>query len=247
MHAFRQSHSVGSDVLDLDLQMSKDRVLVLIHDTTVERTTDGQGKVSEMTWSELEKLDAAYNFTLDGKSFGLRGQGIGIPRLSDVLEAFPDWKLQIEVKKAPLDIAPELAKVLREHGAEDRVLLSCFDEEMMAELRRHCPEVASSATPSEIRNFVIASKLHLEGVLSPKYSALQIPLRTGGWELVTPRTVQAAKNRGVHVLPWTIDTDADLEICRQAGVDGFNTNFPTKMEKSRANWSRLDAPLFEED
>jgi glycerophosphoryl diester phosphodiesterase len=244
MFAFRQARLAGSDVLDLDLQMTKDKVLVLIHDTTVQRTTDGQGAVAEMTWAELEQLDAAYNFTLDGKSFALRGQGIGIPRLVDVLEIFDDWKFQIEVKQAPLELAPELARVLKEYEAEDKVLLSCFNEEMMVELRRHCPDVASSATPAEIRKFTLASFLHLEGLLSPEYSALQVPLRASGWDLVTPRTVQAAANRGLTVLPWTIDTDADLEVCRQAGVAGFNTNLPTKMEGARANWLRPDLPLF---
>ena len=244
MYAFRKARLAGSDVLDLDLHMSKDRVLVLIHDTTVERTTDGRGAVAEMNWAELQELDAAYNFSQDGKSFSLRGQGHGIPRLIDVLEEFPDWKIQIEVKKGPLDIAPELAKILREYDAEKRVLLSCFDEEMMTELRQHCPTVATSATPTEIRSFMLLSIVHLEGILSPEYTSLQIPLRASGWELVTQRTVQAAKNRGLHVLPWTIDSQMDLEVCRQAGVDGFNTNLPTKMEKARVNWLRPEEPLF---
>ena len=246
MYAFQQAREVGSDVLDLDLHMTRDGVLVLIHDTTVNRTTDGKGKVAEMTWDQLKTLDAAYHFSQDGrKSFPLRGRGLGIPRLVDVLEAFPDWKFQIEVKQAPLEIAPKLSKVLKEHEAEEKVLLSCFDEEMMGALREHCPNVASSATPSEIRNLVLASVVHLEGVLSPDYSALQVPLHSSGWDLVTPRIVQAANNRGVQVLPWTIDTDADVEVCRQAGVAGFNTNLPSKMEKVRANWSQPDKPLFE--
>ena len=244
MYAFERAREAGSDVLDLDMHMTSDGVLVLLHDTTVNRTTDGRGAVAEMTWEELQKLDAAYYFNPDGKSFPLRGKGIGIPRFVDVLEAFPDWKFQIEVKQAPLELAPELARVLEQYEAEDKVLLSCFDEEMMAELRRHCPKVASSATPAEIRIFVLASKLHLEGVISPDYSSLQIPLRASGWDLVTPRTVEAAHNRGLYVLPWTIDSEADVEVCRRAGVDGFNTNLPTKMERVRVNWSRPGEPLF---
>jgi glycerophosphoryl diester phosphodiesterase len=245
MYAFQRARETGSDVLDLDLHMTKDGVLVLLHDTTVNRTTDGQGAVADMTWDEIRTLDAAYNFSTDGKSFALRGQGLGIPRLVDVLQAFPDWKFQIEVKQAPLEIAPKLAKALKEYKAEDKVLLSCFDEEMMSQLRRECPNVATSATPSEIRNFVLASFLRLEGIISPEYSSLQIPLHSSGWDLVTPRVVQAAKKRGLHVLPWTIDTDADVDVCRQAGADGFNTNLPTKMEKVRANWLQLHKPVFE--
>lgn len=244
MYAFERARRAGSDVLDLDLHMTRDGVLVLLHDTTVNRTTDGQGVVAEMTWNEISKLDAAYNFTTDGETFELRGQGIGIPRLVEVLEAFPSWKFQIEVKEAPLEIAPRLAEVLKAHQAENKVLLSCFDEEMMDELRRHCPNVASSATPGEIRNFVLASKLYMEGLVSPDYHALQIPLSASGWDLVTPRTVQAAKNRGLTVLPWTIDRDSDVELCRQAGVDGFNTNLPSRMERVRTNWLHPGRPLL---
>ncbi len=244
MIAFEHARATGSDVLDLDLHMTRDKVLVLIHDTTVQRTTDGQGAVAEMTWSELKELDAAYTFTVDEKSFALRGQGHGIPRLVDVLEAFPDWKLQIEVKKAPLEIAAELAEVIKRYEAQDRILLSCFDEEMMDELRRHCPQVATSATPAEIRNFILASSFHLEGIISPDYHCLQIPLQASGWDLVTPRTVAAAHNRGLTVLPWTIDEEADLEVCRRAGVAGFNTNLPTKMERARANWFQLEKPVL---
>jgi glycerophosphoryl diester phosphodiesterase len=96
--------------------------------------------------------------------------------------------------------------------------------------------VASSATPAEIRTLVLASWLHLEGLISPDYCAFQIPLEHSGIRLLTPRTVAAAHARGVTVLPWTIDTPEDLEICQQAGVDGINTNYPSTMQGLRASW-----------
>lgn len=238
LYAFEQAQRVGSDVLDSDMHLTKDKVLVLIHDTTVDRTTDGTGAVADMTWAELEGLDAAYHFSLDGKTTPLRGQGIGIPRLDEALKAFPEAKFQIEMKQAPLEAAEVLARVLKEHQAEDRVLLSCFDEEMTKALRKHCPKVASSASPIEIRNFIAASRIHAEALISPEYSCLQIPLTFDGHTLVDERIVQAAHNRGLRVLPWTLDTDEEVEVCRQAGADGFNTNFPTEMEKYRANWPR---------
>jgi glycerophosphoryl diester phosphodiesterase len=236
MYAFERAYRAGSDVLDIDLQMSKDRVLVLIHDTTVDRTTNGSGKVCELTWSELEKLDAAYSFSPDGTSFPLRGQGVRIGRLDEVLTAFPDWRLQIEVKEAPLEIAAELARLLGAHQAQDRVLLSSFRPDLMAELRKHCPDVASSATPSEIRTMVLASWLHLESLVSPDYCAFQVPISRYGLPLVTGRTVAAAHSRGVTVLPWTIDSETDLAICQQAGADGINTNLPSKMLALRSGW-----------
>ena len=236
MYAFRRAHEIGADVLDTDLHMTRDGVLVLIHDTTVDRTTNGTGAISEMDWADLAGLDAAYRFSLDGQTYPLRGQGISIPRLDETLDAFPQWRLQIEVKQAPLEIAEALSKLLQAKSAEDRVLLSSFDEEMTVHLRKACPQVASSATPAEIRNLVIASWFGLEGLISPQYSALQVPLERHGITLVSPRIVRAAHARGVRVLPWTLDTDEDVEVCRKAGADGFNTNLPTRMLRYRDNW-----------
>lgn len=233
MRAFQEAHRLGADALDTDLHLSRDGVLVLIHDTTVDRTTDGTGAVAALDWEQLAKLDAAYHFTRDGKTFPLRGQGVRIARLDETLDAFPDWPLQIEVKQAPLAIAETLAKLLREKKAEKRVLLSSFDEEMMAALRQACPEIASSATPSEIRTMVMASWLHLESLVSPDYCALQVPLSRHGITLVSPRIVQAAHSRGVKVLPWTLDTDEEVLVCLHSGADGFNTNLPTGMLRFR--------------
>lgn len=236
LHAFGEAYKLGVDVLDTDLHMTRDGVLVLIHDTTVDRTTDGTGAVAELDWAHLEKLDAAYRFTLDGKTFPWRGQGIRIARLDETLDAFPHWRLQIEVKQAPPEIAKVLGDLLREKNAEDRVLLSCFDPVVTAALRRACPNVASSATPSEIRTMVIASWFHLEGLISPGYSCFQVPLKHSGLSLVTRRTVSACHSRGVTVLPWTLDTDAEVELCRTAGADGFNTNLPSKMLRYKKDW-----------
>ncbi|MBT9586200.1 glycerophosphodiester phosphodiesterase [bacterium] len=236
LEAFRQARRVGSDVLDMDVHLSSDGVLVLMHDTTVDRTTDGRGAIRDLSWQQLQKLDAGYRFSQDGRTFPYRGKGLRIPRLEDILRAFPDMRLGIEMKQAPLEAAGHLARLLKQSGAESRVLLSCFDGQMMGAMRQLCPTVATSATPWEVRGFVLASTLHLEDLVSPRYCALQIPLEHSGLTLVSPRTVEAAHRRGVKVIPWTIDTLAEAEICRQAGCDGLNTNWPGRMEPLRSGW-----------
>lgn len=237
MEAFRQAHRLGSDVLDMDVHLTADDELVLMHDTTVDRTTDGKGPVRELTWAQLQKLDAAYHFTTDGgKTYPYRGRGLRIPRLEEVIVEFPNCRLGLEMKQAPLEAAGRLAELLKRHKCEQRVLLACFDESMMKELRRACPDSPTSATPNEVRLFLVASRLHLEDLISPDYQSLQIPLRHGNSELVTRRTVEAAHRRGLKVLPWTIDSLLDAEICRRAGADGLNTNYPTRMEPLRQSW-----------
>jgi len=236
--AFRQARGLGVDVLDMDVHLSRDGELVVMHDTTVDRTTDGHGAIHDLSWAELSRLDAGYRFSLDDKHFPYRGKGLRIPRLEDILREFPDIRLGIEIKQAPLETAAHLAQLIHRYGAEQRILLACFDEAMMVELRRQMPDVASSATPAEVRIFWLASALHLEDFTAANYQALQIPLEHDGRRLVSARLVEAAHRRGVCVLPWTLDTKAEVESCREAGADGFNTNLPGPMLIYRQTWSR---------
>ncbi|MBS2039791.1 glycerophosphodiester phosphodiesterase [bacterium] len=238
MLAFRQARALGADVLDMDVHLSKDGQLVLMHDVTVDRTTDGHGAIRDKTWSELSRLDAGYGFSLDGKTYPYRGRGLRIPRLEEVLQEFPDIRLGIEIKQAPLATANHLAVLIRRYGAQDRVLLAGFDATMIKEQRRLMPELASTATPAEVRLFWMASALHLESFTAADYAVLQIPLEHEGRRLVTPRLVEAAHNRGIAVLPWTLDSDQEVEQAKAAGCDGFNTNLPGPMSKFRQSWPR---------
>ena len=238
MLAFREAQKLGVDVLDMDVHLSADDELVLMHDTTVDRTTNGKGAIRELTWEQLSRLDAGYRFSLDGKTYPYRARGLHIPRLEEVFREFPDARLGIEIKQAPPQTVARLADVIHRYHAEDRVLLAGFEEAMMAEQRRQLPTVATTATPNEVRTFWIASYLHLEGFTAADYSVLQIPLEHKGRRLVTPRLVEAAHARGIQVLPWTLDSDAEAEVARAAGCDGFNTNLPGPMLKYRHTWDR---------
>ena len=238
MLAFREAAKLGVDVLDMDVHLSRDGQLVLMHDTTVDRTTDGHGAIQEMTWEQLARLDAGFRFSPDGKTFPYRARGLRVPRLEEVLREFPQARLGIEIKQAPLDTVTHLADLLHRYQAENRVLLAGFDPAMVAEQRRQLPGIATSATPSEVRLFWIASYLHLESFTAADYSVLQIPLEHKGQTLVTARLVEAAHARGIKVLPWTLDSDAEVEVCRATGCDGFNTNVPGEMLKFRQAWPR---------
>jgi glycerophosphoryl diester phosphodiesterase len=99
MAAFQNAVNSGADVLDTDMQITKDGVLVLIHDATVDRTTNGKGAVGDLTLSQLQPLDAGYSYSADGKTFPYRGRGITIPTLEQFFNAFPDRRLGIEISR----------------------------------------------------------------------------------------------------------------------------------------------------
>ena len=111
LYAFQQAAALGADVLELDIHATRDGVLVVRHDPFVESTTDGQGYICELTLAEIQRLDAGYTWTADGgQSFPFRGLGITIPTLEEVLAAFPNVRLNIDIKpEDPAVVAPFVA------------------------------------------------------------------------------------------------------------------------------------------
>ena len=141
LHAFKQAQLLGVDVIEMDVRSTSDGVLVVLHDATVERTTDGKGRVGEMTLAELSRLDAGYKWSSDGgKTFPFRGQGIVVPTLQEVFTALPEMRFNIEPKQDAPSMAQPLCRLIREHRMADKVMLGSFSSTVLEEFRRECPE-----------------------------------------------------------------------------------------------------------
>src|SRR5579884_3002013 len=152
--AFERAVALGADALELDIQTTREGEIVVIHDWTVQRTTDGAGAVSSCTLDELRRLDAGYRFTPDGgRTFPFRGQGIVVPTLREVLERFPGVRINIDLKESTPPREERLWALLQELGAEERTLVASGDQHApIARFRRLCGgRVATSASEPEIR------------------------------------------------------------------------------------------------
>ncbi|MCS6993324.1 MAG: glycerophosphodiester phosphodiesterase [Anaerolineales bacterium] len=227
LFAFQNAAALGVDVLEMDLHITRDEVLVLIHDETVDRTTNGRGAVEEMTLAELQALDAGYHWSPDGgQTFPFRGQGITIPTLEEVFRAFPDLRMVIEIKKTERSMAQPLCDLIRRYDRQKRVLVASFHDQRMDEFRAVCPEVATSSARQETTAFVLLSKVFLNGLLSPAYQSLQVPESSSGIPVMTPQFVRAAHARNLKVEPWTIDDPAQMRAYLAWGVDGIITDRP---------------------
>ncbi|NDJ76654.1 MAG: glycerophosphodiester phosphodiesterase, partial [Chloroflexi bacterium] len=158
MLAYEYAVELGVDVLEMDVHSTADGVLVMLHDDTVDRTTDGTGAVIDLTFEELQELDAAYNFTPDPDAetveYPYRGTGVTIPTLEAVLEAFPDTTLSIEIKQSEPPIVEPVCEMLREYDRTDTVIIGAFDTDTVDAFREVCPEVPTSGSEGEIRNFI---------------------------------------------------------------------------------------------
>ena len=231
MFAFERAVDLGVDVLELDLHSSSDGKLVVIHDGTVDRTTNGSGPVNEHSAAELQALDAGSYWSPEGsgESHPYRGLGIGIPTLSEVFEAFPGMPMNLEIKQVDPPIAGLVCRRIREHGREEAVMVGSFHDEVLREFRSACPEVATSAGPNEVRTLFVLSRLFLGNLYRPTADALQVPEYQGRLRVVTPRFVEAAHAKGVQVHVWTPNETADMERLLSMGVDGIITDRPDRL------------------
>ena len=171
LFAMQQAADLGVDVLEMDLHITKDGVLVLIHDETVDDTTNGTGKVEDMTLSEIQQFDAGFDWSADDSAtFPFRGQGITIPTLEKIFQTFPDYRMTIELKKTDRSMAEPFCNLIRQYEMQDQIVVASFHNERMDEFRQVCPEVATSSARQETTTFVLLTKVFLGRLLQPQIS-----------------------------------------------------------------------------
>jgi glycerophosphoryl diester phosphodiesterase len=232
LYAFEHAAASGVDVIETDVHATKDGELVVFHDVNVERTTDGAGPLGSLTLAELKRLDAAYRFSPDGgRSFPLRGSGVVVPTLREVFEALPQMRFNIEPKQSVPSLAAPLCRMIREHGMTDKVMVASFSGAVLAEFRRECPEVATSAATGEVASFLTLQSAGLAASYSPAMQALQVPEQAGAVRVLTRDFVGAAHGRNLRVHAWTINAEADMRRLVEMGVDGIITDYPDRLLK----------------
>lgn len=234
--AFEHAVDLGVDVLEMDVHGTADNELVLIHDATVDRTTDGTGNVNELTLAEIKALDAGHYWTdNDGASYPYRGQGITIPTLDELITTFPHMPLNIEIKQKEPSIAAQLCQLLQQHDLTEQVLIASFHETAMNEFRAACPTVATSMVQAEIVPFFVLSALFLGATYQASVPFVQVPEYRGGlvpWgdlRVVNGRFVRDAQRQNVEVHVWTVNETADMERMLALGVDGIITDRPDRL------------------
>jgi len=230
LYTFRRAVDLGVDVLEMDVHRTKDGQRVVLHDTTVDRTTNGTGPVNSFNLAELKKLDAAYHWSPDqGKSFPLRGKGLAIPALEEVFEAFPQTRINIEIKDPGQTELSSLCRSINDYGMSQKVMIASFNTGALKNFRSTCPGVATSAGASEAMLFYALQKMHLESAYTPAAKALQVPRTYGDLQVVTKRFVEAAHARNLKVHVWTVNGVDSMQKLLQLGVDGIMTDYPQRL------------------
>ncbi|HUR67787.1 MAG TPA: glycerophosphodiester phosphodiesterase [Candidatus Thermoplasmatota archaeon] len=255
MFALKSAIEKGADVLEMDLHRTSDGHIVVLHDATVDRTTEGTGRIDAMTLAQVQALDAAYWFVPDvgtthsapTSSYVYRGIATGarpppagyvasdftIPTLDDVLATFPGVRVNLEIKQTAPDTRPyegELAALLRAHGRKTDAMVVSFSDAAVELFHAQAPEISTATGTGNAALFFASSQGPSPGIPSI-HQALQVPIVFEGITVVTPEFVQDAHASGLAVHVWTVDTRSEMEMLLDLGVDGIMTNRPTLLEQ----------------
>jgi glycerophosphoryl diester phosphodiesterase len=200
--------------------------VVVLHDPTLDRTTDGSGPVKAVTLAEIERLDAGFRFTAADGSHPYRGQGLRVPTLRQLLAAAPAVPLNIEIKQEDPPIVGRVLAELDAFGARERTLLAAEHHVIMERIRAEAPDMVTSASSAEVADFVFRLRDgQLDGWGSPAV-ALQVPPDYQGTVIVSAESVAAAHRLGLEVHVWTINVEAEMERLLDLGVDALMSDFP---------------------
>jgi glycerophosphoryl diester phosphodiesterase len=230
LFAFRRAVELGADVLEMDIRRSADGELVVLHDETVDRTTDGSGPVATLALARLKALDAGYRWSPDGgRTYPHRGRGLTVPSLREVFGALPQARMNLEIKARGPELSEPLCRLIREHRMEHRIVVASFGQEAMDVFRAACPDVATSATAEEARRFFRLTALFLDPLFAPRAEALQVPERLGSIEVLTPRFVRAARRLNLKIDVWTVNEPEDMKRLIGVPVDGIMTDYPDRL------------------
>lgn len=240
LESLRHGVSLGADAVECDVHLTHDGRVVVIHDPTVDRTTDGTGAAASLSLEELKQLDAGYRFTPDGgRTFPWRGRGVVIPTLEGVLETLPDIPVILEVKTPSASL--EVRRLLERFGAETRCLVGSFHAAALAPFRG-----SAIATTASRRDVV---RLYARALLpgAPRhlpFRALCIPPAFDGIPLPVLRFARMARAAGVPTLVWTVDDPARALRYWAGGVSAIISNDPAKILAAAGRTPASRLPLL---
>lgn len=235
MAAIDNGMSLGADGLEIDVQLSADGVPVVIHDPTLDRTTDRSGPVRELTASELARVDAGFRLEIDGR-YPFRGQGHGIPILDDVLAKHSKTRVIIEMKGGQPELARAVAASIRKADAIDRICVGSFHQSSIDTIRAEHADVITSASQEEARWTLHRSWVRWPWISTQPYFAFQVPEHAGRMRVVSRAFVRQVHRQGQVLQVWVVnDRDKILRLL-DWGVDGIISDRPDIAVATRDEW-----------
>lgn len=217
-----------ADMFEIDIWSTSDDVLVLMHDDTVDRTTDGTGAVRNFTYSEIAELDAGYHFTLDeGKTYPYRGQGVMVPALAEVLTEFSDKLFSIEIKQQSPSIVEDVIALIDAYDMRDQVVIGAFEDEVLLEVRSAAPDILTTFGVLEGMELYFLPEFQ-EAEYEPPTRYFAAPLEYEGLTLDASK-VEKCHRLGITLHVWTLNEVEEMQTVIDWNVDGVITDVPATL------------------
>ena len=219
-------------ILETDIQMTRDGALVLAHDPTVERCTNGSGEIASMPLAEVQKLDAGYQFSPDGgRTFPFRGRGVRIPTLTECLRAFPGMRWNIELKASNPGIEQVFAEIVRGENAFERICCGSENDDQATRIWTELPEACHFHPGNALTAFVLSVRSGRKPTLDERFTVLDMPLEYLGVRLIDAELIRAARASGRWLNVWTVDDEAEMRSLVGQGIGGIMTDRPDLLRR----------------
>ena len=246
LFALRSCVDAGAHAIELDVHATADGHLVVCHDTTVDRTTDGTGRIADLTLAQVRALDNAYWFVPESgeqvsrdapaEACAYRGRApadgaFAIATMEEVLDAIPHVFLNFDIKRTAPEVEPYehlVADLLRTSGRTDDVIVASFNDTSTDRFAELAPDVSTSVGTVGTAEFYRAVRAG-EAPPATAHRALQVPATYGETTIVDEQFVDAAHRHGLAVHVWTIDDPTEMGRLLDLGVDGIMTDYPTRL------------------
>lgn len=227
MAAFRNSYELWRpDMFELDVHATADGHCVVIHDPTVNRTTNGEGRIDSFTLAKLQALDAGYRFTPDGGiTYPFRGKGVRIPLFEEVLTTFPEMRITVELKTAAAQ--KPLYDLIDQYSATERIVMAGEHRKYRTEISRF--KGCISACREDAMPYFVLHRLRLGFLGRIPANVVQMPEYIGSTRALSPRLVRELHGMGVQIHVWTVNDPADMKRMLDWGVDGLVTDYPDRL------------------
>ena len=232
MAAFSNSAELGVQGFEIDIRLTKDEEILVFHDEYLDRTTDGAGRVAEMTLEELREYDLGYHFIDSEGKHSYRGKGEKVVLLKELFEEFPHMYINIDIKDSPETyegslIPSKLWRLIESLDVQDRVVVTSFHDEQIDRFNLYAQNrVAIGAGENEVRKAYTAFNSQFGHLYRPRADVFQIPVRSSMFRLDSPRFISFLMNLNIPVHYWTIDEPEEMRALIAAGAKGIITDRP---------------------
>ena len=227
IEAFQLALDHGADIIELDIWRSMDGVWVVIHDRNLLRITGVNKDITQMSFDEIQSLDAAYNFSDSSGNYLYRDKGYKIPSLEEVLKNFKNEKINIEIKDNRKLGLSDLVELIKKYQMQQKTLFVSFYYSVIKEFRKVSKnQIATAASKSDIMRMIYFGKLPWYKI---PFDAFQMPFyskKVERYGLKNPKWIENMRSRGLEVHYWTIDNYKDIKKAFSIGASGVITNRP---------------------